>query len=218
MAWRPKPWLGFLAGAAITALATFAITAHATLESPLWGTAWDDLRTPASFIQLPASNPPARTQWRTDGAGSDGVYVLEFEDQAVNEEQVHVDNQLPHAWAEASGIWPHVHWSLEDDTNCNVRWCLEYLIASTGGDFPANTSVTCADCPSGADADNNQLCNLSSSAISMAGHTISAIIKGRLYRNSSHANDTCNAKDALLHEYDIHFDRDRPGSRFILVK
>ena len=54
--------------------------------------------------------------------------------------------------------------------------------------------------------------------ISMTGKGISSIVLIRLYRNSTDAADTCNGKDLWIHEFDIHYERDRPGSRQEMTK
>jgi hypothetical protein len=190
----------------------------ATASSPLWGAAWDDLRRPVTSLLIGASNPPSWIQHNDDGAGSAGTLVLEFSDETgVNEEQVWSDYQFPHPWREGSTVYPHMHWNLEDTTDCNVRWCWEYERSALGGSWPANTSTQCADCPSGSSTDP-QHCDIWSSGLSMTGYGISTVLKVRIYRNSSHANDTCDSKDALLHDSDIHYQRDRPGSRFESTK
>jgi hypothetical protein len=184
------------------------------LSTPIFGAAWDDLRFPATKIKLGASNPPAERFWLDDGAGSPGIMVLEFEDQAVagNEEQVWYIAQMPHSWWPATSVDPHVHWHLEDTTSCNVRWCKEIAISDIDTAWPANTTITCADCPSGGTT-NEQLCDIFPSLMSMSGYKISALVSVRMFRNSSHANDTCDAKDALFETADIHFRLKRPGSR-----
>jgi hypothetical protein len=175
--------------------------------------AWDDIRFPAASIPLGVANPPSRVQFRDDGSGSPGVFVLEFSDEIeANEEQVWGDAQMPHPWVLESDTDAHIHWSLEDDTDCNARFCAEHLTSKIGGDWPATTTTICGDCASGADADNHNICDLGD--IDMTGMDgVSAMIKFRLYRNSSHANDTCNSKDALLHEFDLHYQSDTRGSR-----
>jgi len=191
------------------------ISVLAQPEAPLWGAAWDDLRFPVSAFRLGGSNPPANVQINDNGAGSAGTYALEFEDQAVNEEQIWGIAQMPHSWREGSAVGFHVHWVLEDTTSCNVRWCVEYEVLGIGDAPPANTTTDCVDAASGGTA-AQQLDDVES--IDMTGGTISDLIAFRLYRNSSHANDTCNGKDAWLYTADIHYQIDRPGSRLELTK
>ncbi len=189
-------------------------------SSPLFGAAWDDLRFPATMLRVGASNPPSWVAWRDDGSGSPGVLSLSFADQTVagNEEQVWLIAQMPHAWREGTAVYPHIHWNLEDATSCNARFCTEYALSDTGEAWSTNTSTQCADCASGATATVQQICDIFSSGLSMTGYEISALVSMRLYRNSSHANDTCNGKAAVVHTSDFHFQIDRPGSRQKLTK
>jgi hypothetical protein len=200
------------------ALIIGAIILSGTMASPKYGdgAAWDDLRFPASRFQLGAARPPALVVWATDGAGSQGVLALEFADEPVNEEQVFFDAQMPHGWREGSQLDVHIHYSPEDTTVCNYRMCVEYMVASIGSNFPANTTVTCVDFASSAIATKHSLVDLID--ITMTGETISAVVKGRLVRNSAHVNDTCNGKKLYLHTFDIHHELDRPGSRSELSK
>lgn len=175
--------------------------------------AWEDLRFPTTRLATGASNPPTFTQFRDDGSGSPGVYAYSFADQsnAGNEEQMWGDAQFPHAWKLESDICPHVHYTLEDATACNVRICIEYLRADLSEDFPATTTALCADCASGTSASRHNLCDLGT--VSMATFAIvSSMFKFRLYRNSSHANDTCDSKSVFIHEFDIHYQEDTRGS------
>jgi hypothetical protein len=185
--------------------------ADATLSVPLWGTVWDDLRFPANQLALIGARVPDWVKYQDDGAASRGVYALQFGDEAVNEEEVGLDAQMPHSWREGTAVQLHIHMSPEDATTCNYRVCFEYTIASTDTNFPA-TSETCTTFASDEVALKYQYEEIISS-ISMTGETISSMIKGRFYRNSSDALDTCDGKIMWLHELDIHYQRDRPGSR-----
>lgn len=172
---------------------------------------WDDLRFPLVRLGF-FTNPPSTPAWRTDGAGSDGVRVVAFQDNAeALEDQAFGDAQFPHGWKEGQSdvVW-HIHWSLEDDTSCDARFCLETLTSNPTGDWPANTTTYCANCDSGADADNHQTCSIAT--IDMTGFKISAITKFRLYRNSSNVADDCNGLDAYVHELDAHFIQNTRGS------
>jgi hypothetical protein len=192
----------------------FALTLLGQPSSPVFGAAWDDLRFPVTTLLLGAGNPPSLVVWRDDGAGSAGVLALEFSDEVtVNEEQVWFVAQMPHTWREGTSVNPHIHWGLEDATDCNARFCMEYAIANVGDAWPATTTTQCADCPSGATATDQQVCGIFPSTLAMTGYEISVLLSVRLYRNSGHANDTCVGKDALVHTADIHYEKARPGSR-----
>jgi hypothetical protein len=118
---------------------------------------------------------------------------------------------MQHSWLEGSTIHLHIHYSPEDATSCNYRVCTEYLIASAGSNFAATTSELCKTFASSTVALEHTYQDIGD--ITMAGHTISTMVKGRLFRNSSDAADTCDSKALYLHAFDIHYQRDRPGSR-----
>lgn len=180
-------------------------------SSTVHGAAWEDLRFPLTSATPGPSHPPQFNQFADDGAGSIGVRSYAFEDEAVNEDRVFFIAQLPHSWGEGTSIDAHVHVSPEDATTCNYRVCVEYLVSSKEDSWPANTSSACVTFASDEAATAHQYEDIGS--ISMSGHTISAVILGVLYRDSTNAADTCNGKDLWIHELDFHYRRVRPGSR-----
>lgn len=192
---------------------------HLIYELWLVDTVWDDLRFPLTRLATGASNPPTFAQFRDDGGSSVGTYAYSFADQGVagNEEQVWGAAQMPHGWKLATTIDTHAHITLEDATACNVRLCLEYVRGSNGAGWEATTTTICGDCASGTSASAYAFCDIGD--ISMASHGyLSAGVDFRFYRNSSHANDTCNSKAVFVHEVDFHFEIDTVGSRQELAK
>jgi hypothetical protein len=187
----------------------------ATAASPKYGAAWDDLRFPPGQLAIPIRAPDF-AQFRDDGAGSQGVYALQFGDEAVLEEQVFFTAQMPHRWREGSEIEIHVHVTPEDATACNYRMCAEYVIGNTDTAFGATTTTICATFASDGDTTVAQYEDIGD--IAMTGYEISTIVHIRVYRNSADAADTCNGKYLWLHEADIHYQVDRPGSRSELTK
>lgn len=167
-------------------------------------TAWDDLRVTVNSVKVPTVNPPAWADYK-------GSQVLAFEDQAVagNEEIVYFSVQMPHSWKEGTDISPHVHWLAEDDTAGNCRWKLTYSWANINGTFATETPIY-VDGASGAAADKHVLSAFAD--IAGAGKTLSSMLLCSLSRNSSHANDTLNGKDAYLLEIDFHYEVDKFGS------
>jgi hypothetical protein len=190
--------------------------AQATASVPVWGPTHDDLRFPANRLGFVGARNPAWAVFRDDGAASRGVYALQFGDENPNEEEVVFDAQMPHGWVEGTAVGLHVHMSPEDATTCNYRVCAEYTVANNGAAFPTTTGPTCTDIASSEDA--TELSYEPVVSISMTGKLISSIIKVRLFRNSSHANDTCDGKYLWIHEADIHYQTNTPGSRQEMVK
>lgn len=166
---------------------------------------WDDLKVAASSVKLPASQTPT---WTAMGNG----YLLCFADQATegNEERVSFLTQMPHKYAEGTDIKPHVHFQLEDDTDCNVRWELTCDWTNVKGTVDDVGAVT-ADCESGGATTDHEVCGLGT--YTGTGKGLSSMFNCTLRRKSSHANDTCNSKDACLMEADFHYQIDTLGSR-----
>jgi hypothetical protein len=91
----------------------------AALEAQFAPPRWDDLRFPASGINLPGSaNQPGR---------DDETGLLLFDDN--RQEVVAFQVQLPHAWARTP-INPHVHWIQR--AAGTVLWRFEYQWLPTG--------------------------------------------------------------------------------------
>lgn len=154
-----------------------------------------DNKFPAASIRVPAANNPTWTAYK-------GSQVLAFSDQAVegNEEIIYFQAQIAHGRTADSVIVPHVHWVGEDNTAGNVRWKLTYSWANIGDAFPSETTITLDDANLETDIHNYAVFD----SIDGTDKTRSSMLLGSLRRNSSHANDTFNSKDAYLLEFDIH--------------
>lgn len=162
---------------------------------------WEDLRVEMAAGVKPATNPPQSVAYK-------GGIVLAFEDEAVNEDTVTFQVQLPHNYAEGTDIEPHIHWVGEDNTAGNVRWLLTYSWANIGAAFPGESSEAIDDANIATDTQN--LAEFT--PISGAGKTISSILICRLTRNSTHGNDTFTGKDAYALYFDFHYQIDSMGS------
>jgi hypothetical protein len=205
-------------GLGLAVLANIAIAPNvmATASSPRWGAAWGLLPLPLSTLQPLGANVPTQIKFKDDGSGSAGVFAYRFDDEtAINENQVGFILLAPRSWLEGTAVMPVVYSTPEDTTVCNYRVCVEYVI-STNGDFPTNTSTVCETFASAASASANQKVLIDGPAdteLDVTGTVFDGIIIGRLYRNSGHAEDTCNAKYLLIHGLGIRYRIDRPGTR-----
>lgn len=193
------------------AIMVTAADAMGTASSPIVGAGWDDMKFPANRLATGASNPPTYAQYANDGATSVGVYALRFDYQgtAGNEEQAWFTGQFSHQWREESTINIHAHVSPENTTACNFRLCVEYLLGRPVQNFQATTTTVCATFASDQVILKQQLESIAD--VVMTGYTLSTMIHGRIFRNSSHSEDTCTATGLWLHELDIHFEIDQPG-------
>jgi hypothetical protein len=168
-------------------------------------TVWEDLRFPATAI-----NPA--------GAASAMVFDttnIGFTAGAAGTQVIAIIGQMPHSWKEGSDIYPHIHWEPTTTNTGNVLWRLEYKWTNIGDTEPAGfTTLDILDAGDGT-ALKHQIASFA--AISGAGKTISSIITMKVSRIGGDATDTYTG-DALLKEFDIHFESDTLGSRSEFTK
>lgn len=167
-------------------------------------TYWDDLKSPATAI-----NPPGQasdSDWDTTIAGwlfaASGTEIL-----AIIE-------QFPHAWKEGSTFRPHVHWQKTTSASGDVMWELKYRWAPIGEVMDGSwTTLTESDPVAGTTDNDTEDEHLITSFgdVTASGKGISDMLIMHLSRLGSDAADTYGA-DARLLEFDIHYQRDDPGS------
>jgi len=187
--------------------------ALAPSELTLSDTVWDDLRFPVATLKLGGSKPPS---WEAFPSGSN-LLALHFGDEAVNEEEVFFTAQLPHGFKYGTPIDTHIHWSPASTGIGTVRWGFEYTWQDINGVFASpviiykNVTLTepCLD-----KHIYTEIGTLTDPGIV----DVSSMIICRLFRNSSHAEDTFTAAAAVLLEADFHVQRDALGSREEFVK
>ncbi len=162
-------------------------------------TVWDDLRAPATAI-----NPPGQIS-DPDWDNTNGGWL--FDDGGT--EILWIVLQFHHSYKEGSDIVPHLHWQPKTTGSGNVLWRIEYKWtnreAADAGSFTQVDLLTPAD----GTAFKHQEDKFA--AQSGSGKTISSIITIKLSRIGGDGTDTYSG-DALLKEFDIHFEIDRIGS------
>lgn len=171
-----------------------------TMNGALALPAWDDLRI-EPVARTTGGNAPAFEKWLDDAAGtSRGVYLYSFDDAAAgSEKEVFFIMQMPH---HKSTTYPainlHVHWiGNKDDTTAAPRWGLEYAWKEPGAAY-GDTVVVYSDgynyTPAGTDPDVTTSKHYISKFATLTPDTTqdgaSAILIGRIFRNSSDAGDT----------------------------
>lgn len=186
---------------------------------------WDDLRVPFNAVKIAGVRDPDFALFRNDEEQSPsvGVFIYWFEPTTRNEE-VFFAVQLPHNWVEGSAIIPHVHWTPklhvpEHPLNQNVRWRLEWMWESIGGDFGL-TSFVVASTHYPADsilAPGRHYMTAFPALTNNPARKISSMLICRLERDATHADDTYE-HDAGLFEIDFHYQIDTLGSRTETVK
>jgi len=199
-------------------------------------TLWEDLRVNAGAIR-PGGNSPT---WGTVAANAPFNGNLNrwwFDWNAVHEDEVEFEAELPHNYKEGTNIECHVHWVPEAGAGANacVKWGLEYTWANQGSTFPATTTIytdATDDSTQTVQAENLVVSRHYVSVFEVDGvgvHGDPAVIDGtepktmsssivcRLFRNTSHADDDYNDEAGLLH-VDFHYQVDGPGSYGQYVK
>ena len=173
---------------------------------------WDDLRFPAVAI-----NPPGAASDPAVEAGS-GTFLF----AATGTELVYLQAQMPHAWAPATIIGPHLHWQKTTSAAGDVVWELAYKWAPINEVMDAawtidTVSSTVPGTPDTDTADKHLISSFGALAIDTTDKDISDMLLIRLSRLGSDASDTYGA-DARLLEFDIHYQIDGFGSDAEFIK
>lgn len=176
-------------------------------------TVFDDIMVFPDATGKNGAKSPTMSQYKNDGASSQGVYLWMF--SQTEEQEVFFTIQLPHGYKTGTSLYPHVHWTTASGTpsGTDVVWSLEYTIIAIGGTFSNTTTINATNVIGSITLSGTSQHIISSfPAISGTGLSISTVIIGRLYRNVGHASDTFANPVGLL-GFDIHFEKDTDGSR-----
>jgi len=177
---------------------------------------WDDLRVPITSVRLGGVADPDFVLWRKDQAGtSTGVGCFAFDGSAT--QQVYFQAQLPHAYAEGTTIEPHIHFttSAAPVAGQTVRFGLEYTYSAVGEVLPVTQTIYALYTFTAEDVAYKQYILGFDPDISDPDMKISSMFSCRLFRDPG--NDTY-APDALVLEFDIHYQIDADGSIQKLAK
>lgn len=212
-----KKWIKFLA--TIPGEGYLRIEEDGSISLVGEATNWEDLRVAASATYASNSAPPVFERILNDGKGSRGVMAFFFEDteESRKENEVFFEVQIPHQWRSGSGIRPHVHWVPTDNrTTGKVRWGLEYSWANINERL-TNTTIIYG---------NSREIERGSAGLHVitplpeidgSGKGISSMLLCRLFRESSHPDDTYGTWAGFL-EFDFHYEVSSLGSREEYVK
>jgi len=177
-------------------------------------TVWDDIQIPGLATKSNL-NPPVLDVFMV------GTLINYFID-ATNENQVYFTVQLPHTWA-GTAIYPHIHFSPETDlaSASVVRWGLEYTWvnydAATPLVFPSTSTIYVDAVVPASSAKKHLLASFGPITPTANQNKISSMLVCRLFRNSSHANDTYTGRAGFL-QFDIHIEKNTEGSRTEFTK
>jgi len=191
-------------------LIVFAIAASAfVLMGQLWThwVYWDDLRAPSSTVLIGV------------GAGNSADRALDGSllfDNAQDEEAFTI-MQLPHGYKFGSTIEPHFHWAKSTAAGGDVCWRMDWECKDIGETF-TNTPATVSMAYVVDDADTAYLhayADAAGNSFDPLCSGVSCICMFRLWRDVSGDGGTCSddyAADAILYEFDIHYQSDSVGS------
>lgn len=196
----------FVVPASRVAAGTGAWFSHdAALGQPLWSdTFWDDLVVPATLVNL--AGPPAAPAYNAIDL------TVDFSSSAIN--TVQFVYQLPHAWKEESNVHFHIHAFPSNTNGGNVVWEWKWRWTSILGVAGAWDTSSAPEAMSGVE---DRHAYMAAKTIPGAGHTISSILQVQLQRLGNDGADSFTGLVQML-SADVHFERDRPGSRQETVK
>lgn len=168
---------------------------------------WNDLRFPANGISIGGLSSPPDQQVDTGLLLFDGGTTLET---------IAVLAQIPHSWKEGSELLPHVHWRKTSDVAGDVVWSFRYTWIDYDDVPAAFGSITTATDTNTVDATQKSIIS-AFPGVDGTGHNISAMLLIQLGRVPTDAGDTY-PDDAVLDEFDIHYEIDALGSRQEFIK
>lgn len=159
------------------------------------GDTWDDLQFPATQVRQGALLKP----------DFDYTNVGLLFPQNDADEKIYMIGQLPHGYKPGSSIVPHVHW---DQTGATFpTWVLEYKWYNNGIAVPASWTTLTANTGKFTYTSGTLSQITSFTAIVGTGMTESSVLRMIFYRN-----DNTVSGDVRLVEFDVHFQRNKPGT------
>ena len=168
-------------------------------------TVWEDMRAPATAINPPGveGDPDwdaTNIGWLFDAAGIEILYIV---------------FQVPHSYKEGTDLYPHVHWQPTTTNTDDVLWKIDYKWTNINATDAGSTTPVELLAAGNGTALKHQMDSFT--ALSGTNKTISSILTIKLSRMGNDEDDTYTG-DALLKEFDIHYQIDTVGSRTELAK
>lgn len=182
----------------------------------LGGVFWDDLVSPAFTFKTGSGAPTYDT--------NECAYAFQSGDSCFP-----TPMQLPHSYMEGTDLHPHIHFhktAHQGTGGSNIVWQLDYKWANVEGQFPAawTTIVWTNSVDQPPEGTSTYITNVlthhlaePSTSMSGSGKTVSGYIKTHLLMTTNTANPY-QAGSVYVDGFDLHFQKDSPGSRFELTK
>jgi hypothetical protein len=181
-------------------------------------TTFTDLNVPVNATTRGGTKDPDLNRLLRDaGNTSQGVFAFDFDKST--EEELYFMVQMPHSWKVGSTIYPHVHWTANNNVGSDVvRWGMEYSWSNVGSSF-GNTTIIYGETPIAAASPVTSLMHTITplGGITASGKTLSSALVCRIFRDADHTNDDFDY-DAVMLMIDFHFEEDSFGSRTEFTK
>ena len=167
-----------------------------TTNEPVWNTIHSQLGREDSGYIVPAITPIVG-----------GILVPTF--SASVEESLSISFETPHNTKPNSTVFPYVGWSPVGVDVGTVRWGIEYSVADRDtGLFDVATTIYAEQAGSGV-ANTNQTIEFTAATFPVTQPNTTII--GRVFRDSTHVNDTFTGT-ASLHTVALSYQTDRVGT------
>jgi len=176
-------------------------------------TAWEDLRVDGLNTRVGVVAPTDETGFR----GNNNFYARNFVHTQADEVQFQV--QFPHNMAAGSTVSPHFHfspWITGTQDVQAVRFILEYYWASLHEEFTTGSSHAMSYTWTGSNQWVHLIADDESGDLDTSGKGLSSIMKCRLYRDNTVANNLAGKVTFLY--FDVHYEVDSFGSSQEFIK
>lgn len=190
--------------------ANYATFVNGVLRLYGGATVYDDLLRDATSTRAGVVAPTTGTGFRGDA----NHYHTTFVHTQADEVQFEV--QLPHRGKAGSVLYPHVHFAPTTTGTGAVRFVWEFYQANVNAQFPASPATYQM---TKTWSENRQWYHLiadNASGLTVAGWTLSNILKGRLYRDNTVPSNYAAPVTFLY--FDVHVEIDALGSNEEYIK
>ena len=194
---------GVFSGCTPTDPIDYIYTEGITITEPVWR----DLHFPASAVRV-VPGTDKTPGWYALQCGQ----LLGFEDNAaeLQEQEIYFTALIPNIYVDGSAIYPHIHYTYTvNQTGTSSRWGLEYFWFNEDEQAPACQTIYALTDASANDAYYHL--EVFFPVINGTGKLRNSMLVGRLFRNSSHADDDFTDTVYLL-GVGVYYQRDILGS------
>lgn len=141
--------------------------------------------------------------------------VLKGFDGNVTTEQLYGAVELPHSFKSNTNLAPHVHWMPVDTNVGNVKWQMEYFIATDGGNAISTSNIVTVSTSTTGIAWQPFRSDFTS--ISGTSLIYGQQVAFRFFRNPTDSADTYPS-DAVVETVGFHYTQDSLGSYSVTKK